>query len=108
MPLRLRLLVPFSIAITLASAPPAQAVGRPGVAGLQVTLRHHHAYRGPVDGVVGPRTTAAVMRFQRRHGLTPDGVVGPATPSGVNPWRRWKRTTAVVVSGPSTPSTGPR
>jgi hypothetical protein len=63
----------------LALAPVAGAAGRPGIAALQVTLRHHHVYRGPVDGVVGPGTTAAVMRFQRRHGLTPDGVVGPAT-----------------------------
>jgi len=61
------------------AAPPAHATGRPAVAALQVTLRHHHVYRGPVDGVVGVRTTTAVMRFQRRHGLTADGVVGPKT-----------------------------
>jgi peptidoglycan hydrolase-like protein with peptidoglycan-binding domain len=58
---------------------PAQAAGRPAVAALQVTLRHHHVYRGPVDGVVGAGTKFAVMRFQRRHGLTADGVVGPET-----------------------------
>ena len=66
-------------AAILAAAPAAGAAGRPTIAALQVTLRHHHVYRGPVDGVVGPGTTAAVIRFQRRHGLTPDGVVGPAT-----------------------------
>jgi hypothetical protein len=44
-----------------------------------VTLRHHHVYRGPVDGIVGPGTKLAVMRFQQRHGLRPDGIVGPAT-----------------------------
>jgi peptidoglycan hydrolase-like protein with peptidoglycan-binding domain len=64
-------------ALTL--APPAHGAGRPAVAALQVTLRHHHVYRGPVDGVAGPGTTAAVMRFQERHGLRPDGVVGPQT-----------------------------
>ena len=63
----------------LAVPPPAHAAGRPAVAALQVTLRHHHVYRGPVDGVIGPGTTSAVLRFQRRHGLTPDGVVGPKT-----------------------------
>ncbi len=61
------------------AVPAAQAAGRPGVAALQVTLHHHHVYRGPVDGVIGPGTTAAVIRFQRRRGLTPDGVVGPKT-----------------------------
>jgi hypothetical protein len=70
----------IAIALGLASAaPPAQAAGRPAVAGLQVTLRHHHVYGGPVDGIIGPGTKAAVIRFQRRHGLTPDGVVGPRT-----------------------------
>ena len=59
--------------------PTARSAGRPAVAALQVTLRHHHVYRGPVDGIVGQATTAAVMRFQRRHGLTPDGVAGPKT-----------------------------
>jgi Peptidase family M23/Putative peptidoglycan binding domain len=63
----------------LAFAPPAHAAGRPAVAALQVTLRHHHVYRGPVDGIAGEATTTAVMRFQRLHGLTPDGVAGPKT-----------------------------
>jgi peptidoglycan hydrolase-like protein with peptidoglycan-binding domain len=31
------------------------------------------------DGVYGPRTRAAVKRFQRANGLTPDGVAGPQT-----------------------------
>jgi hypothetical protein len=63
----------------LVFAPPAHAAGRPAVAALQVTLRHHHVYRGPVDGIAGEATTTAVMRFQRLHGLTPDGVAGPKT-----------------------------
>ena len=63
----------------LVLVPTARAAGRPAVAALQVTLRHHHVYRGPVDGIVGRATTAAVMRFQRRHGLAPDGVAGPKT-----------------------------
>ena len=74
----IRLLVALT-AGALFAAPAAHSAGRPAVAALQVTLRHHHVYRGPVDGVLGPRTTNAVMRFQRRHGLTPDGVAGPKT-----------------------------
>jgi peptidoglycan hydrolase-like protein with peptidoglycan-binding domain len=66
-------------AAVLAAAPAAGAAGRPAIAALQVTLRHNHVYRGAVDGVVGPGTTSAVIRFQRRHGLTPDGIVGPRT-----------------------------
>ena len=72
-------LVTATVLAVLASAPAAGAAGRPAVAALQVALRHHHVYRGPVDGVVGPGTTAAVMRFQRLHGLPVDGVVGAST-----------------------------
>jgi peptidoglycan hydrolase-like protein with peptidoglycan-binding domain len=32
-----------------------------------------------VDGEFGPRTRAALVAFQRDHGLTPDGVVGKST-----------------------------
>lgn len=32
-----------------------------------------------VDGKYGPLTRGAVLRFQRAHGLTQDGVVGPKT-----------------------------
>jgi len=32
-----------------------------------------------VDGVSGPKTTAAIKAFQSSHGITPDGVVGPIT-----------------------------
>ena len=31
------------------------------------------------DGIFGPLTEAAVIAFQREHGLVPDGIVGPIT-----------------------------
>jgi putative chitinase len=31
------------------------------------------------DGINGPMTTAAIIKFQSENGLTPDGVVGPKT-----------------------------
>ncbi|AGA70773.1 putative glycosyl hydrolase [Desulfitobacterium dichloroeliminans LMG P-21439] len=34
---------------------------------------------GPVDGIFGVRTEAAVKQFQRDRGLVPDGIVGPLT-----------------------------
>jgi peptidoglycan hydrolase-like protein with peptidoglycan-binding domain len=34
---------------------------------------------GPVDGVRGQKTTAAIEAFQKDHGLTADGVVGART-----------------------------
>jgi murein DD-endopeptidase MepM/ murein hydrolase activator NlpD len=49
------------------------------VAALQFLLETHGFPLGPVDGELGPRATAALLRFQRWAGLVPDGVAGPAT-----------------------------
>src|SRR5262245_57188109 len=48
-------------------------------AALQVGLRAHGFSPGPIDGVRGPRTTNALLAFQRKSGLVADGRVGPAT-----------------------------
>lgn len=34
---------------------------------------------GPLDGAMGPKTRAAVIRFQHAHKLATDGIVGPRT-----------------------------
>jgi LysM repeat protein len=62
----------------LALAPAAGALN-PQIAGLQIALRQHGLYRGPIDGVQGPKTVRAVRAFQKRQGLTVDGLAGPRT-----------------------------
>ncbi|MBK5273472.1 MAG: peptidoglycan-binding protein [Desulfuromonadales bacterium] len=46
---------------------------------VQEKLRSLGIYRGPLDGVFGGGTGAAVKLFQSREGLDSDGLVGPAT-----------------------------
>jgi peptidoglycan hydrolase-like protein with peptidoglycan-binding domain len=36
-------------------------------------------YSGPIDGVYGPTTSAAVTEMQKALGVTADGIYGPAT-----------------------------
>jgi peptidoglycan hydrolase-like protein with peptidoglycan-binding domain len=53
-----------------------------GLVPVRALQRHLHASGvdpGPVDGRFGPRTEAAVRRFQSAHGIAVDGIVGPRT-----------------------------
>ena len=47
--------------------------------GAQARLNNLGFDAGPVDGVDGSRTRAAVAEFQEKHGLTVDGICGPQT-----------------------------
>jgi N-acetylmuramoyl-L-alanine amidase len=49
------------------------------VSGIQARLNNLGHKSGPVDGVHGPVTTAAVKEFQKKHDLTVDGIPGPVT-----------------------------
>ena len=49
------------------------------VAALQFSLAVHGFPSGPVDGGFGPRSTAALQRFQSWAGMSADGVAGAAT-----------------------------
>jgi uncharacterized protein (TIGR02594 family) len=40
---------------------------------------------GPVDGIRGRKTIAAIKEFQKAHGLTVDGIVGPQTAAKLFP-----------------------
>jgi len=68
----------------LALAPTAEAYN-PQIAGLQIALRQHGLYRGPIDAVQGPKTVRAVRTFQRRHRLAVDGIAGPRTRAALGP-----------------------
>ncbi len=70
----------------------AQA-SRADVVNLQKLLTDRGFYDGAIDGVMGPRTRAAVVAAQKKYGLTADGVAGP-------------RTLAALESGGSTSGTG--
>lgn len=85
---------------------------------LQRTLKALGYDPGPLDGIAGPRTRAAVVAFQRAQGLAADGIVGPKTlaaiaaarvgapaPTGalVHTWRsleNWQTETDGVVAMP--------
>ena len=62
-----------------------QRGGSDQVRAVQRRLRTADQQPGPVDGVFGPRTEAAVIRFQSTAGLAADGVVGQYT------WRSLER-----------------
>lgn len=52
---------------------------RAGARGPAVGLLQRHLAGTDFDGIFGPATAAAVVTYQREHGLTADGVVGPQT-----------------------------
>ncbi len=91
-----------TIAVTLAAASPAFAAGSAEVAALQVGLRAHGLYAGPVDGVAGEGTTSAVRALQRKARLPVDGVVGPQTRKALGRFARptlGSRVLAVGMTG---------
>jgi peptidoglycan hydrolase-like protein with peptidoglycan-binding domain len=60
------------------------AAGAPSVRRIQRKLAAMGFAPGPIDGLDGPLTTAAVARFQQSRGLVPDGIVGPITRAALN------------------------
>ncbi|HRG99070.1 MAG TPA: peptidoglycan-binding domain-containing protein [Polyangiaceae bacterium] len=54
------------------------------VEGLQTALVLLDVDAGEVDGVMGPKTRAAIQAFQEIAGLTADGVSGPKTRAALN------------------------
>jgi soluble lytic murein transglycosylase-like protein len=71
--------VGVALAVGALGLAPEAFAGSARVAALQVALRAHGLAPGPVDGVRGPLTRAALVRFQRAKGLSPDGRMDRAT-----------------------------
>jgi hypothetical protein len=51
----------------------------PEVKLLQTKLKAHKFSPGPIDGIFGPKTDAAVRKYQAANHLVVDGIVGPVT-----------------------------
>jgi peptidoglycan hydrolase-like protein with peptidoglycan-binding domain len=74
-----RLTLTLAAALAALALAPTAGAFNPQIAGLQIALRQHGLYRGPVDAVQGPKTVRAVRLFQRRRRLAVDGLAGPQT-----------------------------
>ena len=49
------------------------------VSKIQSRLKQWGYYDGVVDGIYGTKTRDAVIKFQKKNGLTPDGIAGSKT-----------------------------
>jgi len=83
-----------------ASLPPPP----PTVALIQQRLKELGFDPGEIDDIWGPRTERAVREFQAARGLVPDGIVGPKTLAALGFWRD---RAAVSRSGAGAPGAWP-
>ena len=76
---------------------------------LQFLLAMRGFPSGSFDGALGPRSTAALVRFQGSRGLLADGIAGPATYAAVRaPARPFPVALRRPVNAPLTDRFGPR
>jgi soluble lytic murein transglycosylase-like protein len=69
---RRQIAIAAAVTTALVSAGPAAATSG-SVAALQVALRAHGLYAGPVDGISGPLTRTGLVALQRSNGIAADG-----------------------------------
>ena len=74
-----RIVVIAAAVAALGLAGPAAAAQSAKVAALQVALRANGLYQGEIDGIAGPITRGALVRFQRSNGIRATGKVGYVT-----------------------------
>ena len=51
---------------------------------IQRALKSAGFYEGSIDGKIGPKTKAAIRKFQKANGLKADGIVGKRTSAELN------------------------
>jgi peptidoglycan hydrolase-like protein with peptidoglycan-binding domain len=71
-----------SSAIPTTTVKPTSSSGSSNATTAAIQSRLNTAGASPplvVDGILGPKTTAAIKAFQSSHGITPDGIAGPIT-----------------------------
>src|SRR5437763_16199668 len=84
---RIRLFLVGAVAACWLAAPAAAYVNAQH-AGVQVALRALGLYRGPIDGVVGRQTVAAIKAAQRRAHLPVTGLADERTRLSLGPLGR--------------------
>jgi peptidoglycan hydrolase-like protein with peptidoglycan-binding domain len=97
--MRARALLALPLILAAAALTPRATAADAGVAALQVGLRAHGLYQGPIDGLTGPATAKAVRLLQKRSRLTIDGVVGPKTRSALGRFARHRLGTRPLLLG---------
>jgi len=86
----------------------AQPEGSPRVRSLQASLRKRGLRPGPVDGLFGPRTQAAVQRLQRHNDVPATGVVNARTVRALaHPRRKPEQQPAATQPAPAKPQGKP-
>lgn len=61
-----------------------QILSRADVKRIQESLSYYNYDTGPHDGILGPRTNAALREFQKNNNLTPDGIIRTSTLEKLN------------------------
>jgi len=57
----------------------AAALSKDDISEAQLELRHSGLYNGSLDGVIGPQTKQALVRFQKDNGLEQTATLDPLT-----------------------------